>query len=248
MKPEISKIVLPAGMSSFSRRAVPFSVLGGMLIMLATGCTGSRELSRSRALALLKDSKDFQSPISLLLTKDHDSPIEAQSLNESASEARARIIERYFKDHPQVAVFRHLGLVEVRATVVQTPEADHLWWKFDVEPFLTDKGKELAARERAPDRALPIGRKEVIEVTGIRKVGDTGAEVEFTWKEVPTEAGEVFDPQSDAYQSLPLELQETITKPRGMMGRDVTRKFGEVYTGAASFQLYDDGWRVQLIR
>ena len=216
--------------------------------MLASGCAGSRELSRSRALALLKESKDFRSPVSLGLTNDKDSPIEAQSLDEPSVTAQARIIERYLKDHPQMAMFHHLGLVEVRATVVQTPVADHLWWKFDVMPVLTEKGKALAAREGAPDQSVPISRKEVVEVTGIRKVTEGSAEVEFTWKEVPTEAGEVFDPQSAAYQSLPAALQDAITKLRGMMGRDATRKYGEIYTATASFQLYDDGWRVQLIR
>jgi hypothetical protein len=41
--------------------------------------------------------------------------------------------------------------------------------------------------------------------------------------------------KSDAYKSVPPELQEAITKPRGMMGRDATKKFGEVYTGRAIF-------------
>lgn len=216
--------------------------------MLATSCPDSRELSRARAHALLKDSRDFRSPVSLRLANDKDSPIEAQSLDEAAVTAQARIIERYLKDHPQVAVFRHLRLVEVKATVVQTPEPDHLWWKLDVEPFLTEKGKQVAIDEQAPERAVPIARKEVVEVKGIRKVGETSAEVEFTWKEIPTEAGEVFDPQSASYRSLPASLQEAITRPRGMMGRDATRKYGETFTGAASFQLYDDGWRVLAIR
>jgi hypothetical protein len=216
--------------------------------MLGTGCTGSRELSRSRALALLKDSKDFRSPVSLLLTTHHGSPIEAQSLDEPALGAQTRIIERYLKDHPQVAVFQYLGLVEVRATVVQTPEADHLWWKFDLQPALTEKGEELAARERTPGQAVPIARKEVIEVTGITKTSEGSAEAEFTWKEVPTEMGEVFDPQSAAFRSLPETLREAITKPRGIIGRDATRKYGEIYTATAVYQLYDDGWRLQMIR
>jgi|SRR5918911_3904921 hypothetical protein len=247
MKLEQFKSVLSPGKSSFSHRTGPFSVLG-ILIVLATSCVGSKELSRSRALALLKDSKDFRSPAALLLTTDHGSPIEALSLDEPASEAQTRIIARYLKDHPQAAVFHYLGLVEVRATVVQTPEADYLWWKFDVEPALTEKGRELAAKEHAPDQSVPIARKEVVEVTGIRKISEGSVEAEFTWKEDPTEAGEVFDPQSAAYRSLPKTLQEEIRQPRGIMGRDATRKYGEVYTATASFQLYDDGWRLQLIR
>ena len=233
--------------SALTRGTVPASVLG-IFIALATSCAASRELSRSRALALLKESKDFRSPVSLLMASERALPVEAQSMSEPAAMAEARAIESFLNSHPQVAVFRHLGLVDVRTSVVQRAEPDHLWWKFDVEPFLTEKGKELAAREHAPEQAIPIARNEVIEVTGIRKVGESSAEVEFTYKDVPTEVGKVFDPQSAAYRSLPASLQEAITMPRGMMGRDATRKFGEVYTGAASFQLYDDGWRVQAFR
>ncbi len=234
-------------LSNLTRSTLPFSILG-IFIALATSCAAARELSRSRALALLKESKDFQSPVSLLMASERALTVEAHSMSEPAAMAEARAIEIFLNGHPQVAVFRHLGLADVRTSVVQRAEPDHLWWKFDVEPFLTEKGKELAAREHAPEQAIPIARKEVIEVTGIRKVGEISAMVEFTFKDVPTEAGEVFDPQSAAYRSLPASLQAAITRPRGMMGRDATRKYGETYTGAASFQLYDDGWRVHAIR
>lgn len=43
----------------------------------------------------------------------------------------------------------------------------------------------------------------MIEVTGLTtpKVGEAGSD--FTWKDVPTPAGEAFDPTTDTYRGLP---------------------------------------------
>jgi hypothetical protein len=68
-------------------------------------------------------------------------------------------------------------------------------WAFDVEPFLTERGKDLGSDGRE-DHSAPsviLARRELVEVMGITKAGQT-AQAEYTWKEVPTAAGRAFNP------------------------------------------------------
>ena len=87
-------------------------------------------------------------------------------------------------------------------------------------------------------------RKEVVEVTGITKIDEGNAQVEFTWKAVPTPLGEAFDPTSATFKGLPADLQQVITQPRGFSGKKLAQSYGKARRSTALLKLYDDGWRV----
>lgn len=93
-------------------------------------------------------------------------------------------------------VLRRLGLIDVRVVTRKRPAENYGVWSFDVEPFLTQKGAELASggREDQDAPSLRLADKVLVEVTGITKAGSQAAQAEYTWKESPTAAGRASSP------------------------------------------------------
>ncbi len=245
-------------------------ILGTIFIfVLFASCAEAKDLSRPRALALIKDAKEFKEPAMIVLRDDYgEVSVPAQSVDEKEVDAQARAVEAFLDNHPMLAVLKHLNLIEVTAEVIQKPKVvkapeiiierpsgittrnpidkDSLEpWKFNVRVSLTAKGKEAAGNN---ERAIPIYTKQVLEVTGIITTQNGGAQAGFTWRAVPTAVGESFDPKSAAYQRLPLKLQETLKNPTGLLQRTPLAETSEVNAsvkkGVAYFQRYDDGWRL----
>jgi hypothetical protein len=226
-----------------------------IFIVLAMGCSGRPgDLTRDSARKLIEDSERFRAPLVAALKDQKELPLRPDSPDETEQEARARVIEMHLSSNPTIAVLRHLGYAEVRATLVRharvpdraLPEP----WVFNLEPTLTDKGREAAKSQGLTgDKAVPLARREVVEVTGVRKEGIRG-EAEFTWKAVPTEAGKAFDPSGDTFKSLPPGLREALTKSRGIgpFASSSTGNWADVHKTSAVFQKYDDGWRLTGVR
>jgi hypothetical protein len=232
-----------------------------MLILLSSSCVQSKELTRSRALALIKNSKEFKEPATISLIKSKDIPVSAKSEDDPESEAQARAIELFYEDHPTMGVLQHLGLVEVKATLIKKPQKTEQKipfarpivkiepWQFNVSTSLTDKGRELNQKAGGDknEQSVVLYQKEVIEVTGITSSGDNRAQAEFTWRAVPTIVGEAFDTKSQTFQSLPLKLQQLVSGPRGVFQLSpLSSTLGKGYEekkATAIFQRYDDGWR-----
>jgi len=238
-----------AGRSSY--RAILLTVFWiSILIALPAGCSGSRELTRSRAGDLIKLSNDFRRPVSVALLGKRDQPTRSQSTDEPEDEARGRAFDEYARSHVQMALFRHLGLIELRATLIERPSPEHGWWRFSVEPVLTEAGEREAVEEsEGRDRKeIIIARRELIEVTGLTASAGGATRAEFTWKEVPTTAGEALDPTSDTYKALPEWIRSGLARPSSGMGKGLEHKYGVVRKGTAVLQLYDEGWRVQHIQ
>jgi hypothetical protein len=238
--------------------------------MLASGCAESKELTRSRALALIKGSKEFKEPALLKVRNGDPVKLDALAADESEQNAQARAVEFYLNDQPMLAVLKYLNLIEVKAEVVEKPKVikapeiivnrpdgtvaktpvgnDQLTqWSFTIRTNLTAEGKEAA---QSDERSIPLYTKRVIEVTGITNTsGQEGrARAEFTWRTVPTSVGEAFDPTSQTYKSLPPELQQLLRKPVGIMQKTPLSSTSEIDSsiqkGVAAFQRYDDGWRL----
>jgi hypothetical protein len=218
-----------------------FTLLGFFLSLSIVGCAGTRELTRSKAAEMISGSQAFSAPVSLPLKRETGWNLRPLSAYEPEAEAQARAAETYYQAHPQMDVFRRLGLIDVRSTTREKPGENYGVWSFNVEPFLTHKGMELAFDGRGDQVALSVrlAQRELVEVTGISKVGDRTAQAEYTWKEVPTAAGRAFTPGSPEYESLPAPLRQALD------GRNQIKDFNKVRRGRAVFQLYDDGWRLQ---
>lgn len=214
------------------------------LLTLLAGCASSRDLTRTRAAEMIGASGDFRAPVTLPLKKEIDLNVRVAEEDETDAGATGRAVEIYYQFYPQMDALRQLGLIDVRATVRKRPQENHGVWSFTVEPVLTEKGERLTFSGQA-DRdtsAVPLARKELVEVTGIIKTGDAIAQAQFTWKEVSTEAGRAFVPDSPEYQGLSASLQQTLGQ------RNLTKEFGKIKRGTATFQLYDDGWRLAAVQ
>jgi hypothetical protein len=250
------------------------ALLTVLILLLSFSCAESKELTRARALTLIKAEKEFTEPTLIGLRTGDTFSMDALAADEPEQDAQARAVEAYLNDEPIIAVFRYLKLVEVKAevvkkpavikapeiivnrpdgTVAKTPVGNNRLepWRFLIRTSLTARGKEAS---HGDERSLPLFTKRVIEVTGITNAaGKAGqAQAEFTWRLVPTAAGEALDPSSQAYKSLPPELQQLLRKPQGVMQKTPLASTSEIDTsvrkGTASFQRYDDGWRLLGIR
>jgi hypothetical protein len=179
-----------------------------------------------------------------------EQPTRAQSTDEPEAAARERAFDEYARSHVEMAVFRRLGLIDFRAVLVEGPSPEREWWRFSVEPVLTEKGEREAAEESGGKgrKGIVISRRELIEVTGLTTPAGGEARAEFTWKEVPTIAGEAFDSTTDTYKGLPEWIRRGMAGPASGMGKGLERKYGVPRKGTALLQLYDDGWRVQHIQ
>ncbi|HZH29211.1 MAG TPA: hypothetical protein VEY11_00335 [Pyrinomonadaceae bacterium] len=223
-------------------------------VVLLSGCAAlnSKELTRSRALDLLRAHKEFKAPKVLPLRDVGKFNIPAMSEDEEPV-PYDRAIATFFDNYPDMGVLRELGLVEAEATLTDRPQAQPrtgivLGWRFSVDVRLTGKGRQAveAAGGKGED-SFPLLRKEALEVSGVTKLSNTSAQADFTWKSVPTPIGEAFDPTSEAFRRLPEKLQKKISQPT-IYGDSLKLEFGKTWKTVSHFQLYDDGWRVDYIQ
>lgn len=237
------------------------SPVGHLIIPLAVAvfaitpaaCGGTGELTRSRAQTLIAESTKFKAPVMATLKDEKEFKVFPESPDESEQSVRERVLQMHLSSHPAWAVLRHLGYVDVNVSVVEPYRVKQVGgfstpspWVFNVELTLTGEGQKLArAHGLGTDRAVPLARREVVEVTGVREKEGQAA-VDFTWKAVPSEAGRAFDPGTDTFRGLPLELQQALTESRGIgpFSSSGTQNWEQVFKATAGFQKYDDGWRL----
>lgn len=223
----------------------------------ACAAVNPKTLTRERARAAIQNAKAFNSPAVIALESSDNVLVEASALDEP--EPTEKAIQYFYDDRPALALMRHLGLVEARATVRKRPESGFRGkpfpWHFSVTTELTAEGRRAAAEAGADSKpeGIPIFRREVVEVTALTAPQGGRAQADFTWRRVPTEAGEALDPTKAAHKALPPELQQALGKRRGMPGTafysgGVLQSYDEVRKGLADFQLFDDGWRAVSLR
>lgn len=218
--------------------------------LLTAVCTSSKSLTRSSAAELIQSSNDFRLPITAHLPGKREWPTEARSLDEPEQEAQGRAVSEYARTSAEVAAFYQMGLINLSATLIEAPSPTHVWWRFELKPVLTEKGTQEGGVNSQNNRGLeiPIARRELTEVTGIITQKEGAAQVEFTWKLVPTPAGEAFDSSSQTYRDLPEWLQQMIVKAPGGFGKSAERRYDDIHKEKVLLQLYDDGWRVQFVQ
>jgi hypothetical protein len=238
-------------------RTIVFILLAGITTVTLTqsGCGGMGQLNRSSARRMIDESERFKAPITTALKEDREFKIFPDSPDEPKQSVRERVLRMRLESDLVAAVLRQLGYVEVNVSVVEPPRlmvkgaSDRTPWVLNITPVLTEKGKKLAeSYGLSGGTEVPLARRELVEVTGISEK-DVQAAADFTWKTVPSEAGEAFDPSSNTFKSLPQELQAALKKGRGIgpFNRAATRDWSQVYKATASFQKYDDGWRLTAI-
>lgn len=227
----------------------------GVAVVLQAGCGGAKEITRSTALQMIEESEQFKAPITVTLKDEKEFKIFSNSPDETEQAVRERVLRMHLESNPTAAVLRHLGYVEVQVSVVEPPRqmvkgsSATTPWVLNIVPALTEKGRELArAQGLSGEKAVPLARRELVEVTGIRDQGGQAA-ADFTWKAVSNEAGEAFDPSTTAFKDLPAGLQQALANPRGIgpFSKSGTVGWDKARKSTASFQKYDDGWRLVTI-
>jgi hypothetical protein len=219
-------------------------------IVFSTSCTGSdpKNLTRDRARELIKAHENFSNPYVIRLEGSDKFLVPAESPDGQPPDDRA--IELFYQDYPLSGALHHLGLVEAGAIVVKKPEVldftGHVTaWEYKIETRLTAKGEEQADKAK---NGLPLYRREVTEVTGVT-AGQTGrARAEFKWRRVPTPVGEALEVEGATFKSLPVKMQEGIKRSISQVGNALPVSYKRVQSGHAEFQLYDDGWRLDLLQ
>lgn len=238
--------------SHLQRTVLHFCVVTTLMIFSA--CSSSRALTRSRAENLIQNFPAFASPVTVPLNSDNYIEVEAKSIEEPEDEVKERAVPKFYERYPVMAVLKQLGLISETIKAVQKPWRPSfigpalLTWTFNVEPYVTDHAKEMAAKEGLTERqALALYRRKVVEVTGVTKITDNKAEVQYTWKAVPTRLGQTFDANGPFVRTLSEEQQKALRRSMdpfdGIRG-PVVRDYNEVMKGTANFQLFDDGWRL----
>lgn len=232
------------------QRALSAAFVTAVLFAFTVNCASSRVITRAKAADLIRDSNDFNLPVFVTISGKREWPTEARSAEESEDGARQRAVDSYTKTNAELATFRHLGLINVEAKLVEGPSLSHAWWRFELEPVLTKEGRQgtvESSGDKSP-KGIAIARRELVEVTGVSAPQAGTARAEFTWRQVPTSAGEAFDVNSETYRTLPEWLQQLIVGQPRILGRSARREYGDIRKGEAFLQLYDDGWRVQHVQ
>lgn len=219
------------------------------LSTLLLSCAGAGELTRAGAADLIRNSEEFRLPVTATLPGKREWPTEARTADEPEEEARARAVDGYARTNPELAAFRHLGLIDFKVRLVEGASPAHAWWRFELEPVLTEKGERAAAGAGDKrQKEIAVARRELVEVTGLTAPQAGAAQAEFTWRQAPTPAGEAFDPGSETYKGFPEWLRQLIAGPPAGFGRSAERRYGVALKGSALLRRYDDGWRVQHIQ
>jgi hypothetical protein len=184
-----------------------------VLIVQTVGCDSGGpirgNLDRSGAAVLIK--KNFKADPGLMLTVDKKPFSPCRYLRENGS--------------GQLLLLERMGLVSL-----VTMQGGGIINDGNCASQLTEEGRRLRWKETDRGWEIPIGNKELVEVTGILGADQSIAEAEFTWRLAPNSMG-----------------QKVLSLPYNPGNRDywyTAIRSPTVQRGKAGFQKYDDGWRL----
>lgn len=193
-------------------------------------CTTSKELTRSRAADLIQRSEEFKKPLTTRVSYYADATHSDKKDDWSDVKDKEYIDLLHSKEY-EMGQLTSLGLVQLmdspsKKTEPQLFGVPVTYWTHHTEMALTQKGREVAARNGWDVTAtgsgswvIPIAARQLLEVTGITSgTGPKGSTVaDYTWKYVPKDgAVTIWDSE------IPTGIQKSV----------------------AWFVLYDDGWRL----
>lgn len=214
-----------------------------------SACASSTRLDRNKAAEMISHSVQFTQPYTIIVqhasNKRYMEPI---SPDETRAQGEARAVENFFDSTPYRAVLRELGLIDVKAKFAGVESGRGI---FELTINLTDRGRQLWRDLNLPaDTAtLPLATRELVAVTGITGDEKTRrATVEFDWRWVPTVAGRAMMRGTPEFSRLPERIKKQFNE-EGLgvfnIGAHPPLELGGTHRSVASFQLYDDGWRLE---
>ena len=241
---------LPSGLCATNFLLFSFISVGGF-----SGCS-AKELTRSQAESLIKDSTDFKYPVVTQVKRaNEDEPLlrEKISNSEKMEESKVEDLKGYWRSDSQLAVLNHLGLINIEQTFTREEPGmgQHIKpARYFVTKFrINDKGKVYWKDTGSgfTDESIPVAVRKFAGIFGITRQGETQAVAEFSYELMPNELGKTFDPSSVEFKALPTELQQEITGVSGTPPADKRADWTGARKGKGFFQKYDDGWRLMKI-
>ncbi len=240
-----------------------FLLASGLIViylLTVTACQ-SKDLSRAQAQKMITSTQEFKDVTSFDYINQSlkDDKNKGSSVAKSADEPEAAAVQNringYFREAPRVGIADHFGLVKAELRRInEKPEVYSSltpsgFWLFDESYTLTDKAKKYWSDYGLPvqETVIPTAKKEFINVTGITKLGETGASVEFTYRWLPNELGKALDPSTEEFKQLPENLKTNLTKVYPYAVSPFIVDWGNERGGSAQFQKYDDGWRLMTV-
>ncbi len=172
------------------------SILCMVGLLLLASCSPRDFLSRRLARDLISASDAFRDPQHFVL--------------------QTGLVSNSVYLEPEYLVLQHHGWITATNAACRTGLAPPPCWDILLTPSGVDTVRALVSTDEAskPSIAIPVARRELLEITGVSKQGNV-ADVDFTWKWLPlNEVGAAL------YSS---ELH---------------------YKSTAGFRNYDDGWRI----
>lgn len=182
-----------------------------------------------------------------------------KTANETVEEAAIRVKQDFMQKQPQLLAAENMGYIklffedgELGERTMGAPRFDDALkhWYFKPRAEITEKGKSLwnDLNLNIDEKNLPLAIRANVEITGLKDESQqTLKSAEFTYRWKPNELGKAFDPDSNTFKSLPPDLQEALKKVQVNMfggGSNNTMDFKTPRKGRATFQKFDDGWRL----
>jgi hypothetical protein len=175
-------------------RKKPMLSLAGLLFLLS--CSPRDFLTRRLAADLLSGSDPFKTPQQYIL--------------------RTGIISNKDYLSPEYLLLQHHAWISATSAACSPGLAPPPCWDVLLTPSGVDTVRTLVSAEQTgrPSLAIPVARRELVDITGISKQGNV-ADVDFKWRWVP------LNEIGAALYSSDLQYKSTV-----------------------GFRDYDDGWRV----
>lgn len=226
--------------------------LPGLAAILCLTACGSNALTRIRAADAIRSSEGFQKPVLITLQPEYRQSLTLIGTGSRTTPKEEFALRRFLESHADLAVFDHLGLVDFKVSKIEYPDSASS--PVTVTATLTGEGRSASRDWQQSDDGwtIPLARRELVEVTELAGgEGDSKtAHAEYAWHWQPTEFGKNFDSSRREHQTMPETIRQNLS---GASMTDVMRQASRVIvfdgskpqTASASFQLYDDGWRLE---
>ncbi len=242
------------------------SIALSIMAITAIGCSMIGGFNRSTAAGLIEKDTRFATAATMTIdiggriaNASADTP--QKTANETVEEAAVRVKQDFMQKQPQLLAAEQLGYIklffengELGERTMGAPRFDNSLqhWYFKARAEITDKGKALWKELNLPvdEKNLPLGVRGNVEITGMKDENQTLKSADFTFQWQPNELGKAFDPDSNEFRNLPPDLQEALKKVQYNNfggGGNNTMHFKTPRKARATFQKFDDGWRLNEI-
>lgn len=239
------------------------SIALSIIAVMAIGCSMIGGFNRSTAAGLIEKDKRFSSPATMtvdiggrIANASADTP--QKTADETVEQAAVRVKDDFMQKQPQLLAAENLGFIklyfengELGERTMGAPRFDNnlKHWYFKARAEITDRGRALWKELNLPvdEKNLPLAIRSSVEITGMKDENQTMKSVDFNYKWKANELGNAFDPDSGEFKKLPENLQEALKKTQynnfGGSGNN-TMDFKTQRKARATFQKFDDGWRL----